>query len=344
MKKILFILPDITNVGGVERVVTILSNELSEHLNVNISLAVKKSTKPPAFHLNSGVKILNLPHGSLNFLFSVKELINSFDWDMIVIHSMNKLTISLLSIGCRHHNMWSYEHVSYVNNPMYLRVLKKFLYKNLSGVIVITYCDKKNYTNLSHRVVKINNPSPLNICESGYDFTSKKIVSIGRLTEQKGFDFLLSAWSRIYKKYPDWSLDIWGEGVLKNTLIKSIKDLDLKNVSLCGISNQVDKVYRNSSFYVMSSRYEGLGLVLVEAASQGLPLISFDCPYGPGEIIDNGNNGFLVPCFDIENLAECMEKLINSQELRMRMSKESLVTAKKYSISNVIREWSEIIN
>ncbi|QDX98138.1 glycosyltransferase [Pectobacterium carotovorum subsp. carotovorum] len=135
-----------------------------------------------------------------------------------------------------------------------------------------------------------------------------------------------------------------GDGVLKNNLIESIKDLNLKNVSLCGISNQVDKVYRDSSFYVMTSRYEGLGLVLVEAASQGLPLISFDCPYGPSEIIDNGNNGFLVPCFDVDHLAECMEILINSQELRMSMSKQSLLTAKKYSINNVVQEWEKIIN
>ncbi|QDX98139.1 hypothetical protein EGD00_15125 [Pectobacterium carotovorum subsp. carotovorum] len=215
MKKILFILPDITNIGGVERVVTILSNELSVHLNVNISLAVKKSTDQPAFHLNSGIKVFELPNSSLSFLLSVKELIKSFDWDMIVIHSMNKLTISLISIGCRHHNMWSYEHVSYVKNPIYVKFLKKILYKHLSGVIVITSNDKRNYTNFSPRVVKINNPSPLEICESVYNVTSKNIVSIGRLTEQKGFDFLLDAWGRIYKKYPDWSLKIWGMVCLK---------------------------------------------------------------------------------------------------------------------------------
>ena len=150
---------------------------------------------------------------------------------------------------------------------------------------------------------------------SCYSERSNRIICVGRLTRQKGFDYLIKAWAMISKKYPTWRIDIFGHGDMETTLNRMIIDYKLSDCTR--INEQSDNIYEEyetSSIFVLSSRYEGFGLVLVEAMSCGVPCISFDCPNGPADLITHGEDGLLVPLGDIEKLAESIEWMITHEE------------------------------
>ncbi|KCY84447.1 glycosyltransferase, partial [Acinetobacter baumannii] len=170
---------------------------------------------------------------------------------------------------------------------------------------------------------------------------NKQIVTIGRLTDQKNYIHLLQAWKKIYQSIPDWQLNIYGEGEHEEMLQDYIKQHSLKNVSLKGSTSNVKEVYEQSSFFVMSSKYEGLPMVLIEAQSFGLPIVSYNCPYGPSDVIRDSKNGFLVEDQNVEELAAAILKLALSPQLLEQFSQSSLLNAKKYQPEQILKIWIE---
>ena len=176
-----------------------------------------------------------------------------------------------------------------------------------------------------------------------YNKRPNRILSAGRLTKQKGYDFLLQAWARISKKYPTWRIDIFGHGDMETTLNRMIIDYKLSDCTRINEqSENIYEEYETSSIFVLSSRYEGFGLVLVEAMSCGVPCISFDCPNGPAELITHGEDGLLVPLGDIEKLAESIEWMITHEEERLRMSNNARQKAKQYTAEVIMPQWVEL--
>lgn len=178
---------------------------------------------------------------------------------------------------------------------------------------------------------------------SCYSERSNRIICVGRLTRQKGFDYLIKAWAMISKKYPTWRIDIFGHGDMETTLNRMIIDYKLSDCTR--INEQSDNIYEEyetSSIFVLSSRYEGFGLVLVEAMSCGVPCISFDCPNGPADLITHGEDGLLVPLGDIEKLAESIEWMITHEEERLRMSNNARQKAKQYTAQVIMPQWVEL--
>ena len=178
-----------------------------------------------------------------------------------------------------------------------------------------------------------------------YNERPKRIICAGRLDKQKGFDYLIEAWALIAKKYPDWKIDIFGHGDLKDALNKMIANRKLENQM--EIHNPTDRIYdeyMNSSIYVMSSRYEGFGLVLIEAMSCGVPCISFDCPHGPSEIISHGEDGIIVPLGNISELAKSIEWMITNKREREAMSIAARTNARRYQENAIMPRWIELFN
>ena len=171
----------------------------------------------------------------------------------------------------------------------------------------------------------------------------KEIVAIGRLTDQKNYIHLLKAWKIIENKLPDWKLNLYGEGEYKADLEKFIKDSQLKNIYLKGVSSDVSQVYLKSDFFVMSSKYEGLPMVLIEAQSFGLPIVSYDCPFGPSDVIKDGYNGILVENQNIDDLAQAMLTLAQSLNLLSEYSVNSKENAKKYQAKNILLMWEKMV-
>ena len=177
---------------------------------------------------------------------------------------------------------------------------------------------------------------------STYSTESKRIICVGRLLPQKGFDYLMEAWNLIAKKYDSWEIAIFGDGDLKTTLNNKITEYNLSDSMK--IHNPTDKIfdeYNNSSIYVLSSRFEGFPLVLLEAMSFGLPCVAFDCPHGPSDIITHGEDGLIVPLGDIRKLAEAIEWMITHREERLRMSNNARLKAQRYTAEAIMPQWVE---
>ena len=181
---------------------------------------------------------------------------------------------------------------------------------------------------------EVGDPAPL---------AAKRVVAAGRLVHQKGFERLVAAWAPIARSHPDWALDIYGEGPREGTLRQQIEDLGIgSSVTLRGLSDDIQGVLRDASAYAMSSRFEGLPMVLLEAMSQGVPPVSFDCPEGPRQLIDDGRTGLLVPADDIEGLSAALLRVIEDAGLRHRLGAGALESARQYGIGPVTDRWERL--
>ena len=174
------------------------------------------------------------------------------------------------------------------------------------------------------------------------DLSAKTVLAAGRLTKQKGFDMLIPAWAQVAAKHPDWRLRICGEGQLRGRLKELVDEHGLgESVSLPGACD-MDEAMGSSSIFVMSSRFEGFPLILIEAMSKSMAVISFDCPTGPADVIDTGENGILVEFKNIDALADAINRFIEDEDLRRRCGAAAGETAKSYRIEEVGPMWDEL--
>ena len=184
-------------------------------------------------------------------------------------------------------------------------------------------------------------PNAANFIADKYsDCSAKRVIAVGRLDYQKSFDRLILVWDKVHQQMPDWRLDIFGQGEWQDMLQGMIDERGLQEcVKLNAPSKNIGGEYVNSSVIVMTSHYEGFGMVLVEAMSCGVPAVSFDCKCGPGDIIDDGENGRLVKDGDIDGLAEALVKLMKNDELRKRMGENAKKVVERYSEEKVMNKW-----
>lgn len=173
-----------------------------------------------------------------------------------------------------------------------------------------------------------------------YFLSSKKVVSLGRLVPQKGYDRLIDAWKEVCGKHPDWTLEIYGDGELKNALQEKINKSNLSEwIHLKPFTHDVEGVVADSSFLVCSSRFEGFGMTLVEAMMIGRPVVSFDCPYGPEDIIKEGKNGLLATNGKVQDLADKICYMIENPTQRQQMAAAALLLSTKYLPQNIMPTW-----
>ena len=209
-------------------------------------------------------------------------------------------------------------------------------------IVVQTYEDKQAKWNNSNRVSVIHNPLDATLAYRSL-LSDNKVIAIGRLTYQKNFTSLIRAYSIVAKRFPDWMLDIYGDGAEKQLLAKLIADLSLNRVvRLDGLTAEALKHLLQSSIFVLSSRFEGMPNVMLEAMSGGLPVVSYACPCGPKDIITDGVDGFLVPVGDEKLLADRICRLIEDKDLRKRMGAAALERSKDFAIEKIIPMWMEL--
>jgi len=181
------------------------------------------------------------------------------------------------------------------------------------------------------------------IAEKYSDCSAKRVIAVGRLDYQKGFDRLILVWEKVHQQMPDWRLDIFGQGEWREMLQSMIDERGLQDVvRLNNPTKNIGDEYVDSSIIVMTSNYEGFGMVLVEAMSCGVPAVSFDCKCGPEEIISQHDGGLVVKNGDIEGLAEAIVMLMKDDGLRKRMGENAKRVVETYSEERVMGLWEDL--
>lgn len=206
-------------------------------------------------------------------------------------------------------------------------------------IVVLTDEDKQLHWKKNDKVEVIPNPLTTEHNKRS-TLKSKTVVTAGRLTAQKNFASLISAWKIVNKSHPDWKLEIWGEGSRRNELQQQIEDLQLRDsASLMGYTDDIVSKFADASIFICTSIFEGLPLVFIEAMSCGMPVVSYSCPCGPKDIISDGRDGFIVPVNDEQMMASRICYLIKHEEVRIQMGQASLDNSKAYSKDIIAAKW-----
>lgn len=355
MKKIAFFIYNIYESGGTEKAISLIANKLSEKYDVKI-FSLYQTAKKPFFELNDKVKVINILQKELpNFKiripylrYMIKRALKLHEIDTLICTGTKYVPITIATKKKTKYIAW--EHYSsygtVVGSVTWLG--RKLACKKADKVIVLTNDDKDNYIKLfkasPSKLIQIFNPIEYISENTIYNEKSKSIISCGRLLQIKGFDMLLDVAKIVFEKHSDWHWDIYGEGTEREKLQKKINEYHLENnVTLKGNVSNMNEKYKDYSFFVLTSRSEGLSFVLNEAHGNHLPIVSFDCPYGPRNIVKNDVNGFLIKCFNIDAMAEKINYLIENADVRKQMSKNSNVDKDKFKIDNIMNEWEKII-
>jgi glycosyltransferase involved in cell wall biosynthesis len=244
----------------------------------------------------------------------------------------------LIRVAQDHMNLGTYE------PRLHQEILRT--YPKLDAVVVLTEHDRQAYRQAfgssGLRLERIPNGVPeAHLAPAALD--GKVLLAAGRLLPQKGFDMLLDAFAPVAAKHTDWQLQIFGAGPRHAELADQIKRLGLTGrAHLKGLTAGLDEQFRAASMFVLSSRYEGLPMVLLEAMTAGVPSVAFDCPTGPAEIIDHGTTGLLVPPEDVAALTAGICELIENPEKRRALGSAALESSRRYSIAAVSKQWDDL--
>lgn len=362
--KIVYCTPSLYIPGGVERVLTTKANYLADVAGYDIYIVLTDGKgKAPYYPLSSKIKVINLDINfeelwGLSFIkkgivYLKKQRIFKKQLSQVLCNLKPDITVSLLrreinflcdikdgsrKVGEMHINRQNYRNFEAGDTNFIKRFFEKYWMhslvrqlKRLDRFVVLSNEDKGNWQEIDHVTVIPNPLPPMEISQISTT-ESKRVIAVGRYVYQKGFDLLVEAWETVVGRHPDWHLYIYGRGD-KNSY---------RQVSNCHYEEAVENIndkYAESSIFVLSSRFEGFGMVIIEAMSCGVPAVSFACPCGPKDIITDGKDGFLVENGNTQQLAERICYLIEHAEERKEMGEHAVETAKRYSINEIGKQW-----
>lgn len=374
--KIVYCTPALYSAGGVERIVSVKANYFAEQYGYDVTIIVTEGIgKPPFFPISDKVNIVNL---NIDF----EELWNRPFWQKLVLYVIKqhkykkslkeqllrirpdttistlrreinflaKINDDSLKIGELHLNRANFRTLESSKFGLIQRLFVKWWKKKLVShlraldkLVVLTESSVKEWPELDN-IVMIPDPLPIQV-DSKSPLTSKHVVTIGRYSFEKGYDLLLRSWAIVQKEIHDWHLDIYGMGDAAAYKKQAVQlDIDLSRCHFYGSVSDVQKVYNNCSVFALTSRFEGFGLVLVEAMACGVPVISFACQSGPLELISDGQNGLLVPLGDVSAFAEKLICLIKDAKLRASLAEGGLKTAQSCSLEKVASQWKAMFD
>ncbi len=357
MKKVCFLIGNLNLSGGTERVTTLIVNELAKQ-QYEVSVLNLVDGTDPFFDLHANVKTHSLYTKDISFkknyissIWKIRKFVKNHRIDtLIVVDSISCLFTIPALYGLKvKHVCW--EHFNFNNNNgVRLRNIgRRWAAKHCDYIVTLTKRDKELWMqglkNINAQIVPIANPSPYENIKHTPSLDFKVVLSVGRLTHVKGFDILIAAWAQVCETSQDWKLRIVGSGEEEGFLKEQVSYLGVGDrVEFIPATKNVEQYYRTSSFYCLSSRFEGLPMVLLEAQAFGLPIIAFDCDTGPSEIVDHDVNGWLVPSQDIESLRDTILKSISiSNDTYTSLVSNSHLKSNMFMIDKIVLRWKEII-
>ena len=264
------------------------------------------------------------------------------------INFINDIPDGSKKIGELHINRANYRNFDTENAGVAKRLFSKLWshnllrhLKKLERLVVLTEKDQEAWVELE-RVETIPDPLPI-VPTTISKLVEKRVVAIARYSHEKGIDLLLKAWAEVEKKDCEWRLDVYGDGD-RTSYEQQIDDLkiDRTRCMLHSRTDDVEREYCNSSIFVLSSRFEGFGMVIIEAMACGLPVVAFDCPWGPSSIITDGVDGLLAENGNPSALAHKLLKVMADESLRQSVSREAVDHVQRYSIDRIATVWKAL--
>lgn len=376
--KILFVIDKMKNFAGIERILTCKMNYIVSHTSHEIYLTTyEQQSQPLPFPLDTNIiynplnilmpqrsdmtlfQWLNAYHGARNcFKYKFKSLVKDIQPDIVVSTVYSFQVLDIIIKTCHQEGVKTVmeshtqgETVTLSQKYKYNRHLFKIFsiwddyimrsLRHCNCIVTLTKQDIPFWQKYAKRIEVI--PNMLTITPKKVtDYEVKRVISAGRYMSEKGFDMLLEAWHLLPEEFRDWHLYIFGNG--DRSMYQNIVDKYNmgETIHLMPATNDIAEEFSKSSLYVMSSRYEGFGLVLAEAMSCGLPCISFDCPYGPREIIKDGEDGFLVKDGNVQELAQRIEYLMSQEQLRQIMGQQAIQNIARYQAESIMPRWFQL--
>ena len=368
--KILYCIAGTYNSGGMERVLANKANWLVNHgYEVTIATTDQKGRRPffslderivcydleIGYEENNGKsflnKLLRYPYKQYKHRKRLAALIKQIKPDITISMFCNDVSIiprikdkskKILEI-----HFSKFKRIQYGRKGIwriadtYRSKLEERQVKQFDRFIVLTEEDKTYWGNLTNIEV-IPNARTFDP-EHVASLDTKKVVAIGRFTYQKGFERLIDAWDMICRQHPEWHLDIVGDGENRTQLQNLIDYYGIgDSITLCPPSNNIEGIYNNASIIALSSRYEGLPMILLEAQAYGLPIVAFDCKCGPSDVVTNGVDGYLVAEGDCHALSLKLSMVMENESLRQQMGREARKNSSRYSEENIMSKWNTL--
>lgn len=368
--KIVYCIAGTYNSGGMERVLANKANYLSKMGHDISIITTDQRNQPSFFEINKSIrqfdlginyevnngksflnKILNYPYKQYLHKKRLSKLLHQLKPDITISMFCNDISfITDIKDGSRkvlEIHFSKFKRLQYQRTGIWAIADKwrtrqdETLVKRFDKFVVLTEEDKSYWGDLGNITVI---PNALSYIPSQTaDLDSKKVLAIGRFTPQKGFDILIDIWKLVNEKIADWQLHIIGDGELKATLQKQIENYHLDDsVRLLPPTKEIEKHYLDASVLVLTSRYEGLPMILLEAQSYGLPIVSVKCKCGPQDVVTEGKNGFLINEGDNSNFADKLVKLLQDTTLRKAMGQAAKEASCQYEESAIMQKWIKL--
>jgi glycosyltransferase involved in cell wall biosynthesis len=372
--KIYYIYTALVTKGGADRVIAEKANWLAEHGQEVAIVTDTQMGREPVFPLSPKVRLIDLAidfskeygHGFLMRIYMYYKLMHQYRKKMteVLMHDRPDIVITTLGrdisfitkikdgsikIGEAHttkHFIRNF-HLLEQRNIIFRYLTKYFRWNmdrevsRLDALVVLTSQDQHDW----------GNKIPVYVIPNSYPFypdipstcDNKQAIIVGRYNSAKGYNYLVDAWKLVHQKHPDWIINIYGSGEYENDICHRIIDEGLQEVIIMNPpTDHIMEEYLNSSIYVMSSVFEGFAMVLLEAMACGLPCVSFDCPYGPRNVITDGEDGILVEYLNFQALADNICRLIENKDLRKAMGNKGRRNVMRFSRETIMPQWVDL--
>lgn len=351
-KKVLIFVHNIVNRAGIQRAVVNLSGILVKQGYKVFIASIQTTEGDCPYDIDPSVQIIHLgiiprKRNKIQMFFFrkqffkiIKNNIKLFTPDIVigttyfVSSLLSLLSKRIIRIGC--------EHFCYEIAKKQEKKGKRKFYKKLDAVVLLTERDRKEYTFVKNTYVIPNCLSF--VPQKTADCKAKKIISLGRFSYQKNFSLLIECVKKIKDSLEGWVVELYGYGEEKMSLQEQVEKNNLTHIiKIKDAVSDVESVYNSASIFLSSSRFEGFPMVLIEAQSCGLPVVSFDCPCGPSDIIIDGKTGFIVPVNDVNLYSEKILELVNNEDLRIKMGRNASIESIRFSEASISDLWKNLL-